>query len=115
MGRPKGGKNKTWTTEEKLRIVMRVLNGEASQTSIAKEENVSDGQISTWIKKYDEHGERGLDNKVKNPYASIVNKSNPTELEKLQYENFKLKMENELLKKGLDPERVMRIANKKNK
>jgi transposase-like protein len=106
-------KNRKWTTEEKVRIVKRYLNLEGSLSSIAKEEAILPGQLSNWTKKFNKFGVDGLINKPRGQFSKIVNKKNPTREELLEYENFKLRMENELLKKGLDPERVMRIARKK--
>ncbi len=34
MGRPKGGTNKIWTTEEKIRIVNRYLNNEVLSRAV---------------------------------------------------------------------------------
>ena len=58
--------------------------------------------IINWIKKYKEEGISGLENKKKpgNPLSKYSNKKNLSEIEKLEYENMKLKIENELLKKG---------------
>ena len=54
------------------------------------------------IKKYRENGFEGLKNKKKpgNPLSRYSNKKNLTKEEKLEYENTKLRIENELLKKG---------------
>ena len=53
-------------------------------------------------KKYLELGEKGLENKKKpgNPLMKYSAKKNLTEIEKLEYENMKLRIENERLKKG---------------
>ena len=51
MGRPKGGKNRNWSKEEKLRIVLRNLDDKVGQWTIAKEENINRGQVHSWIKK----------------------------------------------------------------
>ncbi len=113
MGRTKGGKNRTWSADEKLRIIRRYLNNEGNLSEIAKQESISSGMLSNWVKRFDVEGIEGLNNKVKNPFAGFHSKKNPTKLEKLEYENFRLKMENEMLKKGLDPERVVNLAKQK--
>mgnify|MGYP000380126787 CR=1 FL=1 len=69
--------------------------------------------LSNWIKRYEQQGTDGLNKTSGNRFGGFTRKKNPTKEELLEYENFKLRMENELLKKGLDPERVMRIARKK--
>ena len=105
MGRPKGKANKNnryWTKEEKTRIVLRVINHENSLSIISKEEKVNPGQLHLWVKKYLEQGEDGLVNAKKpgSPYKGLNLKKNLSELEKLEYENMKLRIENERLKKG---------------
>lgn len=114
MGRPKGGKNKYWSKDEKLRIVKKHTEDLKSQTEVAKEEGISIGMLNSWIKKYYDFGEEGLHNKKKpgNPFAKFQNKKELTELESLQYENMKLKLENALLKKGLTLEEVVKNRKK---
>lgn len=105
MGRPKGksiNKNRYWSKEEKLRIVLKVINHENSLSIISNEESVNPGQLHSWIKKYLENGEVGLENKIKpgNPLSKYMNKKELTDIEKLEYDNMKLRIENERLKKG---------------
>ena len=105
MGRPKGKANKEnryWSKEEKLRIVLRAVNHENSISIISQEEKINPGQLHMWIKKYLEQGEDGLINAKKpgSPYKGLQRKKNLTDLEKLEYENMKLRIENERLKKG---------------
>lgn len=102
MGRPKGGKNRYWSHEEKLRIVKSVIQGEYSLAEISRTEKISHGMLSTWVKRYYEFGDEGLINKVRpgNPLAKYQSRKNLSEIELLQYENMKLKIENERLKKG---------------
>lgn len=102
MGRPKGGKNKYWSKEEKLRIVKKVIEEGYSSVEVSKQENISGGMIRNWVKKYLEQGEASLENKKKpgSPLSKYVNKKNLTDIEKLEYENMKLRIENERLKKG---------------
>ena len=105
MGRPKGKANKNnryWTKEEKIRIVLRVINHENSLSVISQEEKINPGQLHLWVKKYLEQGEDGLVNAKKpgSPYKGLNLKKNLSDLEKLEYENMKLRIENERLKKG---------------
>lgn len=105
MGRPKGKANKNnryWAKEEKIRIVLRVINHENSLSVISQEEKVNPGQLHLWVKKYLEQGEDGLVNAKKpgSPYKGLNLKKNLSDLEKLEYENMKLRIENERLKKG---------------
>jgi len=71
--------------------------------------------IYKWKAAYLEHGIEGLENSVKprNPLSKFQNRKNLTELEQLQYENMKLKIENSRLKKGYTNEEVIAIRQKK--
>lgn len=102
MGRPKGGKNKYWSKEEKLKLVKEVIEEHKSTNEVSNREQISNGMLNNWIKKYLEFGEEGLINKKKtgNPYGKFLKRKNLTDIEKLQYENMKLRIENERLKKG---------------
>ena len=53
MGRPIGKAsklNRYWSKEEKLRIVLRVINHEDSLSIISKQENINAGQLHLWVK-----------------------------------------------------------------
>lgn len=98
----KGQKFKYWTTEEKYQIIKPALNMEKSTWDITRETGLNNGMINNWIKKYREKGMDGLISKKRpgNPLCKYSNKKNLTDIEKLQYENMKLRIENERLKKG---------------
>ena len=100
QGRPKGGKNKKYTEEEKLKYVQEIINGR-SCWDIEKEEKISHSTTSKWLKKYNEQGIEGLKNDKKkgNPLLKYSSKKHQKEVEELQNENTKLKLENERLKK----------------
>ena len=102
MGRPKRGTNKYWTAEEKYEVIKPIINFEKSSSQVTKETGINNGMISVWVKKYNEDGLNGLENKRKpgNPMSSLMNKKNLTDIEKLELENMKLRIENERLKKG---------------
>ena len=102
MGRTKGGTNKYWTAEEKYEVIKPIINFEKSSSQVTKETGINNGMISVWVKKYNEDGLNGLENKRKpgNPMSSLMNKKNLTDIEKLELENMKLRIENERLKKG---------------
>ena len=104
-GRKKGKANKPnryWSKEEKLRIVTRVFKHEESISQISKEEKINPGQLYNWISKYKNDGEKGLINKRKIgvPYNGLHLKKELSEIEQLQYENMKLRVELERAKKG---------------
>ena len=58
--------------------------------------------LGRWIKNYLEFGEESLINRRKpgNPMCKYSNKKSLTKEEQLEYENMKLRIENEMLKKG---------------
>ena len=98
----KGQKFKKWTAEEKFKIIEPALNFEKSTWDITRESGLNNGMINNWIKAYREKGYEGVVPKIKhdNPLAKYCNKKNLTKEEQLEYENMKLRIENELLKKG---------------
>ena len=102
MGRPKGGKNKYWSKEEKLKLIKEHLDNNISTNEITTRENISNGMYNNWLKKYLEYGEKGLENKKKPgyPLSKYMYKKHLNDIEKLEYENMKLRIENERLKKG---------------
>lgn len=71
MERLKGGKNRRWTVEEKLRIVNSHLEDHISVSQVAREENINNGMLSTWVSKYIDGGESALAAKPVNPYAVV--------------------------------------------
>ena len=93
--------NRYWSKEDKLKLINEVLNGKSSQ-EVARENDISGGLLRNWIIKYNNYGIESLENKKKpgNPLCKYLNKKNLTDIEKLQYENMKLRIENERLKKG---------------
>jgi transposase-like protein len=115
MGRPKGGTNRYWSKEAKYEYVKILLSGEMSTRELGRENGIESGQLSTWVKRYQEGGMEALENKRKpgNPFAKYQNKKELTELEQLQYENMKLKIENLRLKKGYTTEEVMALKRKR--
>ena len=102
MSRIRKESNRYWSKEDKLRIINEVLINCKSTEQVAKEHDISGGMLRNWIIKYNNHGESSLDNKRKpgNPLMKYSAKKNLTDIEKLQYENMKLRIENERLKKG---------------
>ena len=99
----KGQKFKHWSKEEKLRIVKKIVDDGKSSYQVAREENIlSTGMIRHWVKLYVVQGENALENKKKpgNPLMKYSRRKTLTKEEELEYENMKLRIENELLKKG---------------
>jgi len=115
LGRPKGGKNRYWSKEAKFEYVQILLSGEMSTRELGNENGISSGQLVTWVKKYKEGGIEALENKRKpgNPLSKYQKRKELTELEQLQYENMKLKIENLRLKKGYTTEEVIALKRKR--
>ena len=102
MGRIRREKNRTWLADDKLKIINENLINFKSTPQISKEYDISQGMIINWIKKYKQFGYEGLVNKKKpgNQLSKYKNKKDLTKEEQLEYENMKLRIENEMLKKG---------------
>ncbi len=115
MGRPKGGTNRYWSKEAKYEYVKLVLSGEISVRQLGRENNVSGGMIVTWVKRFQEGGIEALENKKKpgNPLSCYSLRKELTPMEELQYENMKLRIENERLKKGYSTEEVEKVKQKR--
>lgn len=101
-GRPKGGTNKHWSAEEKFKIIEPIIHNLKSGNQVTKETGISNGMINKWVNLYLEKGLKGLENQRKpgNTLAKFSRRKELTKLEKLQYENLLLRIENERLKKG---------------
>ena len=101
-GRPKGGKNRQWTVEEKSRIVKRNLEDKIGQHRVAREEGLSRGTLHRWITAYLEKGEAGLKNKKKtgNRFSALHTSKSLTEIERLQLIAAKQQIEIARLKNG---------------
>lgn len=102
MGRSKGGTNKTWSAKEKYEVIKPIIDHEISCTQRAKNLNMDKGMIAKWVRLYLDGGIAALENKRKpgNPLSKYSMRKELTEIEKLEYENLKLRIENERLKKG---------------
>lgn len=98
----KGQKFKQWTPEEKYKLIEPLLRMEKGSRTYSREIGINSGLLYSWVKKYREKGMEGLVNKKKpgNPLSKYANKKNLTKEEQLEYENIKLRIENEMLKKG---------------
>ena len=96
-------KNRVWSTSDKEKIILPVINFEKTMNQTCREYDISMGLLSTWIKKYKNNGIKSLENKRKpgNPMAKYFTTKNfKNKEEQLAYEVMKLRIENERLKKG---------------
>ena len=100
MGTRKGTKPRKWSKEEKLKLVLLHLNEKVSLTQIEKEYSVSNGLVSTWVKKYLNGGEEALVSRSGNPYAALHTSKSLSEVERLRLIVAKQEIEIARLKKG---------------
>ena len=102
MGRPKGGKNRIWTNEERLKYVLMCEEGYPVKT-LAKEQKIPRGTLNGWIQRYRSGGVEAL-NPAKlrrgNHFAALHKNKSLSEEERLRLMVEKLQIENERLKKG---------------
>ena len=100
MGTRKGTKRRKWSKEEKLKLVLLHLNEKVSLMQIEKEYSVSNGLVSTWVKKYLNGGEEALVSRSGNPYAALHTSKSLSEVERLRLIVAKQEIEIARLKKG---------------
>lgn len=101
MGRPKGGTNRKYSIEDKVKIIRKHIDDHISVKELEEEYRVSHSLILTWVKRYVESGVKGLESRRKgNPYSALHTSKSLSEFERVKLENLKLRVENERLKKG---------------
>ena len=97
------------TKEERITIVKDCLYNGLSYTDAAKKHNVSYQQIYTWVKKYDEFGEAGLEDRRGKRKAEQEPRDELEEMKiklaKLEHELYRTRVERDLLKKLEELER----------
>ena len=102
MARPKGGKNRKWTNEERLKYVLMCEEEHIPVRTIVREEGISRGTLREWIRRYRSGGEEALNPEKLHPgnHFSALHTSKSLSknerlillVEKLQIENERLKM-----------------------
>ena len=102
MGRPKGGKNRKWSKEEKQRIVERYFSEGIGRKALVQEENITRSMLHQWITKYSEGGADALENKSKtgNKFSALWTSKSLSEEDRLRLIIQKQEIEIERLKKG---------------
>jgi transposase-like protein len=111
--RQSGGKRMTkarkTTQEERVKIAKECLEAGKDYGATALKYNVSYQQVYTWVKKYGELGEAGLEDRRGQRAAQQEPRTKEEELQaeiaRLKHENYMLKMERDLLKKVKELER----------
>ena len=61
MARPKGGKNRKWTNEERLKYVLMCEEEHIPVRTIVREEGISRGTLREWIRRYRSGGEEAYE------------------------------------------------------
>ena len=101
--------SKKITKEERVAIVKDCLENGLSYGDTAKKHNVSYQQVYTWVQKYSELGEDGLDDRRGKRKAEQEPRSELEEMKikmaKLEQELYRTKVERDLLKKVEELER----------
>ena len=103
MGRPKGGKNRKWTNEERLRCVLMCEEEHMPVRTLARQEGIPRGTLKNWIQRYRQGGADALNPEKPHPgnrFSALHISKSLSEEERLRLLVEKLQIENERLKKG---------------
>ena len=96
-------RNKAWTSEERLELVMQVIAGRSIK-SVAIENGIQDGMLHQWVRKYKIFGYNGLVSMKKgrparNSEMKKMNYNNPRKPKETECEELiRLRAENEYIK-----------------
>ena len=101
MGK-KGTPHRKWSKAEKLLYVQMHLDNHVSVREIEKEYGINHSLISSWVKRYLEEGEQGLEPKARpgNRFAALHRSKELSEVEQLRLIVAKQEVEIARLKKG---------------
>ncbi len=103
MARPKGGKNRKWTNEERLKYVLMCEEEHIPVCTLAREEGIPRGTLQQWVNRYRKGGEEALNPEKTHPgnhFSALHSSKSLSENERLSLLVEKLQIENERLKKG---------------
>lgn len=102
-------KSRKTSQEERLKIAKECLENGKNYREAARKYDVSYQQVYTWVKKFSELGEAGLEDRRGQRTAQQAPRTAEEELKariaQLEHENYILKMERDLLKKVKELER----------
>ena len=103
MGRTKGGSNRRWSAEERLKYVLLCEEQHLPVKQVARDYNIPYGTLVGWVGRYRKGGIDSL-NPYKlrpgNRFASLHTSKSLSEEDRLRLLVEKLEIENERLKKG---------------
>ena len=102
-------KAKSTTLDERLKIVMECLANDKNYGAMALKYQCSYQQVRNWVKRYEEMGSKGLEDRRGRRVGSLPSRTPEEELRdrivELERKNLDLQMENDLLKKVREVER----------
>ena len=102
-------KAKSTTLDERLKIVMECLANDKNYGAMALKYQCSYQQVRNWVKRYEEMGSKGLEDRRGRRVGSLPSRTPEEELRdrivELERKNLDLQMENDLLKKVRELER----------
>lgn len=99
-GRPKGGKNRKYEYEFKLKVVKEYIEKYRSLSDISNEFKIDQKRIRDWTKLYNEGLLKTGRKRTGNHFSALYTSKSLSKEERLELENLKLRIENERLKKG---------------
>lgn len=103
MGRHKGGNNRIWTNEERLKYVLMCEEEGYPVRTLAKDQGIPRGTLDGWIRRYRAGGVEALNStkfRSGNHFAALHKSKSLSEEARLRLIVEKLQIENERLKKG---------------
>ena len=103
MARQKGGKNRKWTNEERLKYVLMCEEENIPVRTLVREEGIPRGTLRQWVNRYRKGGKEALNPEKMHPgnhFSALHSSKSLSEKERLILLVEKLQIENERLKKG---------------
>ena len=103
MGRKKGGNNRQWTNDQRLKYVLLCVENHIPVRQVARENNIPYGTLNGWVRKYQMGGVQTLNpEKLRcgNRFSALHTSKSLSEIDRLRLLVEKLEIENERLKKG---------------
>ena len=96
--------------EFKIKVVKEFLEEHISKHELERKYEIDRHVIGNWVDRFQEHGESYFceehwGNNGGNPFAALHTSKNLSREERLEFENLKLRIENERLKKASDANR----------
>ena len=103
MGRTKGGHNRQWSSEERIKYVLMCEEDNIPVRQVARDYDIPYGTLDGWVRRYRTGGIDSLNpHKLRpgNRFAALHTSQSLSEEDRLRLLVEKLEIENERLKKG---------------